>query len=162
MKSIIVLLALLVWKEVLCQVPKGKMTIVITETTPYCGGANPPEHILEKAREKRIPDGEKFYIIKGCRNYKGRTIVKAFVVSSSGKEFHNLKPGCYSIIDDFGYNKISTNNDLYDLECLKKLWEKPLFTFQVLKRKDSTYAFNIAEPCPYSHPCYKGQAALPM
>ena len=162
MKSILFLLALFFSDVAISQTASAKTTFIITKTTPYCGGANPPEHILEEARKKKIPYGEKFYIIKGSRNNKGRIIIDSFVISSYGRGFSFLKPGCYSVIDIFGYNKIIADPNLYDIECLNKLREEPLFKFESMRKKSVTFSFNISEACPYNKPCYKGKIALPM
>ena len=162
MKFILAFLALLYCNVLMAQIPKVKTTIIITKTNPYCGGANPPEEILKEGQKKKIPCGEKFYIIKGSLNDKGRKIIDSFVMNSSGKRVSLLTPGYYAVIDDFGYNKITSDPNLYDLECLKKLREVPLFKFEVQKRKSATFSFNIAEPCPYNKPCYKGKIDLPM
>lgn len=53
---------------VMTQTKKQHTAIIISKTTPYCGGANPPEDILEEAKKKKIPFGETFYIIKGSKN----------------------------------------------------------------------------------------------
>ena len=162
MKSTLLFLALLICTVVLTQSRKEKITIIITKTSPYCGGANPPEEILEEGRKKKIPIGEKFYIIKGYCNSIVRNIVDSLVMNANGKGFSMLKPGCYSIIHDFGYNKLDLDTSLYDMDCYKKLWETPLFKFEVVKGKNETFSFNVAEQCPYNKPCYKGQIHVPM
>lgn len=162
MKSTLLFLTLLICTVVLTQPKKETTIIVITKTTPYCGGANPPEHILEEAQKKKIPFGEKFYIIKGYCNVADRKILDTLMMDAFGKGFSMLKPGCYSIINDFGYNNMGVDTSLYDMDCLKKLWETPLFKFEVVKGKSETFSFNIAEPCPHNKPCYKGEVAVPM
>ncbi len=162
MKSTLLFLALLICTVVLTQSGKGKTIFIITKTTPYCGGANPSEEILKEAKKKKIPFGEKFYIIKGYCNVADRKILDTLMMDASGKGVSILKPGCYSIINDFGYNKIDVDTSLYDMDCLKKLWETPLFKFEVVKGKSEMFSFNIAEQCPYNKPCYKGEIAVPM
>lgn len=83
-------------------------------------------------------------------------------MDASGKGFSMLEPGSYSIINDFGYNNIGGDTSLYDMDCLKKLWEIPLFKFEVVKGKSEIFSFNIAAPCPDNKPCYKGEIFLPM
>lgn len=136
--------------------------IIITTTTPYCGGANPPEHILEEARKKKIPFGEKFYIINGCKNSVNRKIIDTLTIDSLGICSLKLKPGCYSVINNFGLNTIKVDTSQYDIKCLKLLWVKPLFSFKVIKGKNDNFSFNISESCPYNKPCFKGHVALPM
>lgn len=162
MKSIFVFLTFLICSVAVSQTSKEKTTIIITKTTPYCGGANPPEQILEEARKKKIPFGEKFYIIKGTHNSLNRKITDTLVFDSSGKCSAILKPGCYSIINDFGFKRLQADTGLYDMDCLKKLWMTPLLVFKVVKGKSETFSYNIAEPCPHNKPCYKGEVALPM
>ena len=162
MRTTFFLFALVFFTCGLAQVSKEKTTIIITKTTPYCGGANPPEEILNEAKKKKIPFGEKFYIIKGYCNSDDRKIINSLVMDSSGKGFSMLKPGCYSIINDFGYNKIDVDTSLYDMDCFKKLWETPLFKFEIVKGKSEIFSFNIEEQCPYNKPCYKGEIAVPM
>lgn len=162
MKTFFLILALLAGVVVMTQSGKEKTEIIITKTTPYCGGANPPEEILNEARKQKIPYGEKFYIIKGGCNKIDRVIIDTLVFDSSGKRLKMLKPGCYSVINEFGFNKLTTDADKFDLVCLKALWTKPLFSFVVVKGKSETFSHNIAEQCPYNMPCHKGIIAVPL
>jgi hypothetical protein len=162
MKNVFLFLVLLVCAGALTQAGMEKTTFIITKTTPYCGGANPSEEILEEAQQKKIPYGEKFYIIKGSCNVAGRKIVDSLMMDASGKGFSMLKPGCYSIINDFGHNKIDVDTSLYDMDCLEKLWKTPLFKFEVIKGKSESFSFNIDEPCPYNKPCLKVILPYPM
>lgn len=162
MKSILVLMSVLISTVAISQTQTGKTIIIITKTTPYCGGANPPEQILEEARKEKIPYGEKFYIIKGNKNTPNRKLVDSLTFDSSGKCLKALNAGCYSVINEFGFKKLAADASEYDIECLTQIWNTPLFTFKVVKGKAETFSFNIAEPCPYNKPCYKGKMELPM
>lgn len=144
------------------QPPIAKTVIIITKTTPYCGGANPPEQILANARKQKIPFGEKFYIIKGSRNSSNRKLLATLLFDSTGKCFVQLQPGCYSVISEFGVKMPAADTSLYDMECLKKTWATPLFVFKVIKSKNGIFSHNIAESCPQNQPCYIGKIELPM
>ena len=162
MKSICIQLALLLNFVVLTQCQFVKTTIIITKTSPYCGGANPPEYILKAANEKKIPFGETFYIIKGEKNTKNRVLIDSFKFDSSGKHVALLKPNVYSVINMFNFKKLDLTSKDFDVNCLTKLWTTPLFTFKVLKGKSQVISFNITEPCPYNIPCMHNKIALPM
>ena len=161
MKHFLVFLSFLISTTSMAQSWLIETVIIITKTTPYCGGANPPEQILEEARKQKIPFGEKFYIIEGTQNVINRKIIDTLVFDSSGKCLVMLKSGCYSIITGFNFKKIEVDVSQYDMNCLQKLWSSPLFSFKVLKNKNE-FTYNIAEPCAHNKPCYKGKMTLPM
>ncbi len=162
MKISFLLMAILIGTVVMTQPGKQLTGIIITKTGSYCGGANPPQHILDELEKKKIPFGEKFYIIKGSCNESNRKIIDTLVFDSSGKRTVMLKPGCYSIINDFGLNKPATDTTQFDMNCLLEEWKKPLFTFEVRKGKNETFSHNIHEICPHNMPCRIGKIALPM
>ena len=110
------------------------------ETIPYCGGANPGEEILKKSTEKKIALGQVFYIIRGNTNTSYHIIIDSFKVDGSGKNCVSLKPGTYSLINEFSYKKLVINDAVYDRECLKKLWSTPLAVFKI---KNNTWIRSV-------------------
>jgi hypothetical protein len=162
LKTIVLAAALLAGTSVFAQGVAQKVEIVLTKTTPYCGGANPPAEILEEASKQKIPFGEKFYLIKGAQNTVKRRIIKAFTYDSSGVYTLRLPAGTYSIINAFGFNKVSTDKNRFDINCLQQLWKKPVYTFTVTAGKSNLFSSNITELCPYNVPCSKEKMAMPM
>jgi hypothetical protein len=161
MKIFFLLFAILSALATDAQPIKQKVTISITKTTPYCGGANPPAEVLTEASTPRIPYGEKFYLIKGTLNIANRKIIKTITMDAAGTCAVWLPAGTYSIINAFGFNKMSTDKTRFDISCLTAVWKKPLCSFTVKPGKRNTVSYNIDEVCPYAMPCQKG-GAMPM
>jgi hypothetical protein len=162
MKMYLILLFVFFGCTVYGQHVKLKCGIVITKSSPYCGGAAPSEQILEELKKKRIPFNEKFYIIRGKINKMPRTFVKPIAFDSLGIVYLFLKAGEYSIIDEFRYKKLSADTNLYDINCLQKIWSTSIFTFTVEKIGKNIFNYNIIDPCSFNVPCSKEKKALPM
>ena len=141
---------------------KPSSVFIITETRPYCGGANRTNELEGNDLKKRIPVGESFYIIKGKINTAGRKIIKSFSINAVGSGCVTLSPGTYSVINKFLLENPVADASLYDEACMKKLWAAPLFSFTVVKGKCDTIVHNIAVPCEYNKPCFKLNHDMPM
>lgn len=135
--------------------------IIITKTDSYCGGANPSQEMLDEIKKKKIPVGEKFYVIKGSCNTSNRKILSTLAFDSNGKLKLSMAPGCYSIINEAGLNRPAADTSQFDMNCILEEWKKPLFSFEVHKGKSETFSHNIEEVCPFNLPCRKGRMELP-
>ncbi len=144
------------------QPPKGNILFIITKTTPYCGGANPSEEIVQESVRKKIPYGESYYIIEGSKNSNGRRIIDTLKLDSTGKVCSSLKPGIYSLINEFQFNKLVVDKDKFDFACMNENWSNALISFKVLQNTCDTITYNIAEGCPYIIPCSLLQQPIPM
>ena len=141
---------------------KQSTVFKITETRPYCGGANRTHEPGENDLKKRIPVGESFYIIKGKVNTAGRKIIKSFSINAAGSGYVTLSPGTYSVINKFLLENLVSNASPYDETCMKKLWAAPLFSFTVVRGICDTIIHSIAIPCEYNKPCSKLNHDIPM
>lgn len=144
-----------------CQV-KASVVIIITQTFPYCGGANSTNDLEKKDLKKKLPATETFYIIKGKINTPERKVIKRFSMRADGRSFISLNSGTYSIINKFLFQKLNINKSEFDEKCLKQFWATPLFTFTVNNNKTGKFVFNIEQPCEYNKPCAKLNVDIPM
>ncbi len=162
MRILFFIITLFTGAAVFAQAIKQKTTIAITKTVPYCGGASPSQEILEESRKPKIASGESFYIIRGTRNINNRKIIKTINFNNAGKCTVLLAPGTYAVINAFGYKKLSTDTEQFDMTCLLSLWKKPLFSFTVKAGKSNAFSYTIEQQCPYNIPCSKKEIPVPM
>lgn len=136
---------------------------VITQTIPYCGGANKTEDLQTADNKKSTPAIQSLYIIKGNKNTPGRKILQRFTMDKDGEACINLAAGTYSLINRFSYEKLTINKSLFDEACLKQLWATPLYTFTVRQNIKQTVIYNIQQLCEYDRPCAKfSNEVVPM
>lgn len=162
MKLTLLVSALFIGSITLLKTKKQKVAISITKTFPYCGGANPPQEIIDESQKMRIPFKENFYVIKGAVNLSGRKIIATLTFDSTGKKSIYLTPGTYSIIDDFGFKQLKVNAEQFDVSCMEQKWKKPIYVFEVKKGENLMVSQNISELCPHQLPCSKTKRALPQ
>ena len=71
----------------------------IVQTSDYCGGAAPPQEMIDELiREKPFPDKE-LYIREGNVNLLSKPIIKGFVSDKDGKFEISLPQGRYCVIE---------------------------------------------------------------
>lgn len=133
-----------------------EVSLCITQSSRYCGGAAPPPQILEQLQAMKAPVGQTFYIIAGSVNRKGRPIVKSVTFGAAGTARFRLKAGKYSIIDSFRVNALPQRVEDFDMQCLAKVWAKPLVSFDVRKGKPTWVDHHIVLPCPWNATCLEG------
>jgi len=142
-----------------CVMQKTAVSLQVTYTEQYCGGARPSEELQENA-EKNKP-------------YANRTLV---FVSQTGKIDSSrtdaqgnlgikLKKGSYSIFEAWRFN-LFTPEDLpiesFDRECLKQEWTQPYGSLLLDKK---TMVFKKLNPiikyCSWRAPCLLQQEIPP-
>ncbi len=145
----------------------------VTYTSDYCGGAEPPETLLQELAKPRPYAGKKFYIRGGETNNLKSKILYTVVTDSLGNYSINLPVGNYCMIDE--YRKDSTfigallNNTpesgLYvtDKQCVKDWFNSCFYGFKISTGDISNINFNIHRDCfrPEGIPCVAYTGPLP-
>jgi hypothetical protein len=124
----------------------------VNQTFSYCGGANPPEFLLEElAMPKPIPS-MLFYVIEGNINSNHRKIIKKFMTDSNGMFDFELPVGKYSIIlqeqtKELNMQILNTKTQKADEDCLKEWWQKPYYSFEIRNQNISNLEFLFVNRC---------------
>jgi hypothetical protein len=144
---------------------KASVTINITQTTSYCGGAPPSEDMLQKLQTPQALNGVTFYIIKGNKVKPGVKPIATFTTDDFGKATVRLAPGNYSVISAEQLKsfapKQDTQYDHWDKDCLYQQWLTPLLSFTIKSAKPTKQAANIHKPCFFSMPCNRYTGPIP-
>lgn len=144
----------------------------IMQTFSYCGGAAPPQFLLEQLAEPKPYSGKKLHVIKGDSNTEGRKIILSFTSDTAGKFSFQLEPGTYSIILDEQFSapdakKYKTQLQNIDEDCYKKWWVKPYYLLEVPATSKPTTIkglnFNFHHRCFISSdvPCLRYEGPMP-
>ncbi len=145
----------------------------ITYTSNYCGGARPPETLLEQMATPTPYPGKVLHIRKGNTNDLSSLIIKTIVTDSLGKFSLSVEPGNYCIIDD--YRKDASFVDLMlhpaddsylkveDPGCLKEWLNICLCSITVTDQNIQDIQINIHRACfrPEGVPCINYTGPLP-
>jgi len=150
---------------------KISVTGNVTQTNSYCGGAAPPDFLLEELATPRPFPDKKFHVISGEANTADRKIILSFTSDSAGKFSLQLDPGTYSIILDeqvasADAKKYKTQSQSINEDRYKSWWAKPFYLLKAEERAKATgikrLSFNFHHRCFISSdvPClqYEGPA----
>ncbi|MGY6560654.1 MAG: hypothetical protein ACXITV_00965 [Luteibaculaceae bacterium] len=153
----------------------GEVSVAITQTKSYCGGAPPDAPILKELSTPKPLAQESFVIRSGSVNKAEEKIVASFTTDKQGEAFLSLPPGDYLIVEAYKkdrafFNKLlmdfeheSENYSKVNVECLMQWLETPLLTFTVEDtREPLRLTVNMLKPCDYQKfPCVHFIGPLP-
>lgn len=152
-----------------------KITILgsVTQTYSYCGGAAPPDFLLEQLAEPKPYLNKKFHVIKGDTNTSSHKIILSFISDSAGNFSFQLEPGTYSILLDEQSSspdakKYKKQSQSIDEDCYKDWWAKPYYLLEVEESsKTATIKglnFNFHHRCFISNdiPCLQYMGPMPQ
>jgi len=122
--------------EIQQTVKKGTVSGTVSQTFSYCGGARPPDFLLEQLAQPKPFPNKKVHVIKGDTNTTAHKIILTFTSDSTGNFSFKLEPGTYSIILDEQVSppdakKYKTQSQSIDEECYKNWWAKPYYLLEV-------------------------------
>jgi len=130
---------------------KKSLTLTITYTEPYCGGARPTKEI-EEATQTPKPYAKKTVVIV---SESGKLCVVK--TNSAGVLKVKLKEGSYKVYESWRYYKQApAPNQLKDMdsECLKSEWQKEIYTIKIGPQGNEVVSKNeIVIYCPWAVPC---------
>ena len=124
----------------------------VTQTFSYCGGAKPPQKLIESLATPVAYPGKKFYVREGKINNANAKIVLSFQTDSSGQFSIQLPPGIYSIIQEEQLNNIkpgyyNKQNQKADDKCLQEWWVKPYYLLEIKDKNLQELAFTFHHRC---------------
>jgi hypothetical protein len=143
----------------------------ITYTSDYCGGAAPPEELLNQLKTPTPYMGKILHIRAAQTNDFSKPILHTLVTDSLGHFSVSLPPGNYCMIDDFRKdgsfvqtlnkkNNLSTNNQ----QCVDDWLNSCLYSFTVTQANITNIQLNIHRICfvPEGVPCVSYDGPLPQ
>lgn len=150
------------------------ITLFFTQTSSYCGGAAPPEELLQSLTTPIPLTGEKFYVRKGNKNNPDEKPILEWVSDANGIASFHLNPGEYYVVFE---NKLDRStfeeyvniygkgNNYYgpiDTKCLEEWLLKPELVFIVSDTGENSFTINTHKPCSWnSVPCTQYTGPLP-
>jgi hypothetical protein len=150
------------------------VTILLTQTAAYCGGAQPPEELLNALATPQPLAGEKMFIRSGNKNNPGETSIIEVVTGADGSASFFLNAGEYYVVfenkqDKTTYEeykiKYGSGSGYYepiDLKCLDEWLSKPELVFVVSDTMINPLTLNVYKPCSWnSIPCAQFTGSLP-
>jgi hypothetical protein len=147
----IISLAILIFHSLNCKSQTYLITGTVQQTSSYCGGARPPQEILDNFK-KPLPYANKiFYVRIGEINSLDNKIITKFTSDSSGNFTIRLPQGIYSILVEEQIKPIEakdyiTKLQTVDEKCLQTWWQKPYYLL-VVKKKNEPLNFNFHHRC---------------
>ena len=159
--------------ETKTQTSETKISVTgnVIQTNSYCGGAAPPDFLLEELATPRPFPDKKFHVIKGDANTPDRKIILSFTSDSAGSFSFQLESGTYSIILEEQISspdakKYKTESQSINEDCYKNWWAKPFYLLKAEESEKATgikgLSFNFHHRCFISSdvPClqYEGPA----
>ena len=145
---------------------------MITETQSYCGGAAPPQDLLDELSKPKPIKGYYLYVRRNSNEMKN-PILHRIITDSNGKFKINLPVGIYSVVDESKkdsqvyneyintYKQASESFGPIDVKCYLKYFSTPDFSIKVEKAKKTiNIEYNYHRSCSWSRtPCieFRGQ-----
>ena len=138
----------------------------LTQTSDYCGGAKPPEEILQQLNTPKPFPNKQVVIKEGFKNKNGELIGKITKVATSdslGNIVVALRKGrTYFIIDgDKKIMPVNTAQSHYDSLCWKKHSNTPDYVLSLKSKPITVKAINFKKYCPWKMPCVNYTGPLP-
>ena len=124
----------------------------VTQSFPYCGGANPPAEVMDNLARPVAYPNKKFYIRAGGINNITAKVVSSFTTDSSGSFSFNIAPGTYSIILEEqlvqpDVKKYEKQNLRLNRKCLDQWFIKPYYIIEVKDKDISDLNFHFLHRC---------------
>ncbi len=148
--------------------------ITITQTSNYCGGAAPPDELLNDLLPPKPLGDFAFFIRKGKTNIVAENVIASGKTNSEGLCHLQLPEGDYALVfadkkDKVYYNKLldelKNGNENFapiDKNCLEKWLATPELIFTVSKDGPNRFEINVHHHCPWNAtPCAQYIGPLP-
>ena len=150
------------------KVSKRKIVIhgLVTETSSYCGGAQPSEELLEELRKPLAKANKLIYIKRGSANNENAKVMYTATTDEDGKFAISLPVGyTYCFVEEWKSKPftIPKNTEFvkWDVDCLKARYKEGDYVLQVKKKNNSLVKINYHTPCFYKPYCGDYSGPLP-
>jgi hypothetical protein len=119
---------------------------------PFCGGAAPPQNVVDHASMEVPYHNKKFYIKKGNINNLTSAVIDSFITDSLGQFRLRLPVGQYCLLqpqqmEKLDSKKIETRFIKADSLCLQAWWAKPYHVLVVKKTNNKPLRFVFQKRC---------------
>lgn len=136
---------------------KFRVTGSIMQTTAYCGGAKPPQAILDSLNTpKGIPFG-KLFIRPGKKN--ASRAVKTYIIKAdeNGNFCIHLPAGHYCLVEEWKAKRfklpLNDADHRVDSSCYRNLYSTCDFTLDIINKNLAGIKFVFHRSCPNNQPC---------
>lgn len=140
----------------------------VTQTTNYCGGAPPPQEMLQQLHTPKPVSGAVVYIHPGDTHAGVQNKIYKAVTDSMGVWRLKLPPGTYCLVSDekFNQDKLPTADDgklRLDPYCFEDWRGKCDLTFEVGAEPVQAGTLNLFYPCftETACPCFQYLGIMP-
>jgi hypothetical protein len=140
--------------------------IKFTETSSYCGGAAPPQELLDQLATPQPISGIEYFIKLGTTNKLSDPVVTTGRADQNGIVHLLLNEGDYYLVfaekkDDKHYNELfekykngDSNHEPINKTCLDTWLATPDYAFTVKNDAANIHSHNIHKPCSWNAiPC---------
>jgi|SRR6185312_10749185 len=137
----------------------------IMQTVSYCGGAAPPQQILDSTNTpKPIPYG-KLFVRSGKTNAEGKPVIETIKADENGNFSVRLPAGNYCLVEEWKSRpfKLPANNEnqTVDSACFRNLYNTCDYELHVTHKNISGLRIIFHRGCPYNQPCISYRGPLP-
>ena len=142
----------------------------IETSESYCGGAAPPEELLQELQRKKPNSGYKLYIKEGKVNDLKAPIIDSVLTNKDGEFMFNLLPGEYVLLSSNHLNRAvftRFQDDKYirinDMDCLETWWQNGMAKLKLDNQPTDTIYFHLKKECflPLGIPCLAYNGPVP-
>jgi hypothetical protein len=142
-----------------CALQKKKVTLQVTYSEQYCGGARPSEEMqAQSEKNKPYPNHTLVFVSEKGKIDSART-------TNNGELTIKLRKGTYSVIEAWRFNLYTPEDlpiDAFDRECLKQEWVREYGKLVLDKKTEVFTRLNpIVKFCAWRAPCLLQQEVPP-
>lgn len=139
---------------------------VITQTSDYCGGAQPTEELLDRLKTPQPAVGKTIYVVYGTGRQMKRVVYKKLVTDSLGQFSIKLKGGMtFAFVEEWKIKPIEYPKDTeymkWDRECYRQRYMSADYTLRVKPNSNPEVKINYHQPCFYKPYCGQYSGPLP-
>ena len=145
-----------------------KISGKVTQTSDYCGGAPPPQELIDELLKEKAFPNKKLYIRESAVNMLSKPVIKEFTVGDNGTFEISLPSGQYCIIEDVKkenlkipdfseINKELPSYSQYRIQsekCFKDWWETCDKILLVNNQDITDFVIKFHHDC--GQPCVEG------
>jgi hypothetical protein len=133
---------------------------VVNQTSSYCGGARPPDDLLEELAKPKPLTNYKLYIKKNTPSIIDAIIMDSIITDQNGRFTLKMPKGNYIFVDSIYKDREHYN---LDTNCLLNRFNTPLLDFKITRKNQLLKPIRIHRNCDYNKiPCVNYKGALPQ